>query len=84
MLRLANFELRGVDADGKAADTGIQIIAGDGALVALGKFPVRVEGERLGGDGLAFEKMRAKIHEGILEFSGAHFKMCRFAEGRAA
>jgi len=36
MLRLTNFKLRGMDADSEAADPGIQVIAGYGALMPFG------------------------------------------------
>ena len=51
----ADLELRGVHADGEAADAGGHVVAGDRALVALGEFAVRIQRQGLRGDDVAGE-----------------------------
>jgi hypothetical protein len=65
VLRVADLELRRVHADSEAARAGGHIVAGEGALVLLGKFPVAVEGQRLGWDYMAGEEMGAEIHRTV-------------------
>ena len=49
-LRIANGELRGVNADGEAAGAGGDVVARECALAAFVEATVCVEGERMGGD----------------------------------
>lgn len=62
MLRVADLELRGVDADRNPTGAGGEIVAGEGALVLFRKTPRPVEGQRMGGDDLPGEKVVTEIH----------------------
>jgi len=89
-LRVADFELGGVDADRDAARARVDIIAAEGALVARRKTTLRVERQRLGGDDRAAPHLgedggvdignafRHSRH--LLEFAVVDFEMGRFAE----
>jgi len=60
-LGVADLELGGVHADGKAAGTGVDVVADEGALAGFVPAAPVGEGERERRDDLAFEQVGAEI-----------------------
>ena len=81
---LADFKLRGVDADGQSARAGGDVVAQERPLAALVELSGGIERERVGGNGDAFGECLSNrvIHVATPQsiFSIPRFKMRRFSE----